>query len=245
MSDHNESPPASARDGSTRVRALLFEHERPSREIDPASIAASCPVPDHRLLWVDIVASDATAALAGLGADPRRLDPAGGTPLGIAFSQGWKYLHVHALNWHDGRTAADEPVAVGVGPNIVVTVHRAPVDFIDDVLENEADHLRIGRLEAISFATGLLDRMLTDYLDARDAFETAVDRLEIFILRRPRPGHLSELQGLRHLASKLRRRLAAQRNATCSTRSAGPISIPASRRRRRATAVRSARGTRR
>ncbi|HZX81558.1 MAG TPA: CorA family divalent cation transporter, partial [Lysobacter sp.] len=46
----------------------------------------------------------------------------------------------------------------------------------------------------------------------RDAFETAVDRLEILILRRPRPGHLSELQALRHLASKLRRHLASQRD---------------------------------
>lgn len=212
MSQRIEALSAATGDGGPRVRAMLFERDQPSREIEPGAISACCPVPDHQLLWVDVVADDGAEALGDLGADPHRLDPRGGTPLGIAIAEGWKYLHVHALNWHDGRRATHEPVAVGIGPNIVVTVHRQPVDFIGDVLDNEADHLRVGRLEAISFATGLLDRMLTDYLDARDAFESALDRLEIVVLRRPRPGHLAELQGLRHLASKLRRHLASQRD---------------------------------
>jgi Mg2+ and Co2+ transporter CorA len=152
------------------------------------------------------------AALLPLGADLERLDPHGGTELGRVFQGDWPYLHVHALNWHGGGRPTDSAVAIGIGPNVVVTVHRKPVDFVAAVLDNEADHLRVGRLEATSFAMGLLDRMLTDYLDARDAFETQLDRLELLILRRPKPGYRGELQGLRHLASKLRRHLAAQRD---------------------------------
>jgi len=119
---------------------------------------------------------------------------------------------VPAPHWPRRGQPSQVPVAIGIGPNVVVTVHRAPVDFLGAVLDNEADHLRIGGLEATSFAMGLLDRLLTDFLDARDAFETLLDRLELLILRRPRPNHLRELQSLRHMASKLRRYLAAQRD---------------------------------
>ena len=198
---------------SDSLRALLFETDQVSREVDASSLSTYCPVPDHRLLWVDATAQEGVpSALAPLGADLRRLDPDGGSELGLVIGGEWTYLHVRALNWHGGSAAADAAVAIGIGPNVVVTVHRRPVEFLARVLDNEADHLRIGGLEATSFATGLLDRMLTDFLDARDAFETSLDRLELAVLRGPRRRHLAELQALRHTASKLRRFLAAQRD---------------------------------
>ncbi|GAB1595784.1 magnesium transporter CorA family protein [Lysobacter claricitrinus] len=201
-----ETPP-------TVVRALLFERDHPSREIGPAELREHSPVPDERLLWVDVICANGLPdALAPLGADTARLDPTAASELGLVVGGDWKYLHVRALNWHDGSRPSDVPVAFGIGPNVVLTVHREPVDFISAVLGNEADHLRVGRMEATSFATTLMDRMLTDYLDARDAFETRLDRLELLILRRPDPAHLGELQALRHLASRLRRHLASQRD---------------------------------
>jgi Mg2+ and Co2+ transporter CorA len=170
-------------------------------------------VPDNRLLWVNaIVESGSPDVLRPLGANLERLDPDAGSPLGLVIEGDWTYIHVHALNWQGGGRPTETAVAMGIGPNVVVTVHRKPVDFVAAVLDNEADHLRVGRLEATSFAMGLLDRMLTDYLDARDAFETQLDRLELLILRRPKPGYLAELQRLRHTASRLRRHLAAQRD---------------------------------
>ncbi|AXK72022.1 hypothetical protein DWG18_06830 [Lysobacter sp. TY2-98] len=205
----NPATPAS----TSTVRALLFESDQRSREVAHSELQAYAPVPDDRLLWVDVVRSNGLPeTMARLGADPERLEPGSAGELGMAVQGEWKYLHVRALNWHSGNRPNEVPVVFGVGPNIVLTVHREPVDFISGVLDNEADHLRVGRLEAISFATTLMDRMLTDYLDARDAFETRLDRLELLILRRPRPEHLSELQALRHLASRLRRHLASQRD---------------------------------
>jgi Mg2+ and Co2+ transporter CorA len=210
----NDDERAPARRNEPRpLRALLFENDQGSREVDATSLDGYAKVPDHRLLWVDaIVESGVPDVLRPLGADTDRLDPDGGSDLGLVIQGDWTYLHVHALNWHDGGRPTDTAVAIGIGPNVVVTVHRKPVDFVAAVLDNEADHLRVGRLEATSFAMGLLDRMLTDYLDARDAFETQLDRLELLILRRPKPQYLADLQRLRHLASKLRRHLAAQRD---------------------------------
>lgn len=194
-------------------RALLFEADRGSREVEAAQLERYAPVADAGLLWVNAVVPSGTPdAVRALGADPARLDPDAGSELGLVIEGEWKYLHVRALNWHDGQRATDVPIAVGVGPNIVVTVHRQPVDFVAGVLDNEADHLRVGRLEATSFATALIDRMLTDYLDARDEFESRLDRLELLILRRARAEYLAELQRLRHLASRLRRHLASQRD---------------------------------
>jgi Mg2+ and Co2+ transporter CorA len=210
---HDESGATSRSSAPPPLRALLFENDQGSREVDATSLDAYAAVADHRLLWVNAIAETGVpAALLPLGADLERLDPDGGTELGLVIQGDWTYLHVHALNWHGGGRPTDSAVAIGIGPNVVVTVHRKPVDFVAAVLDNEADHLRVGRLEATSFAMGLLDRMLTDYLDARDAFETQLDRLELLILRRPKPGYLGELQRLRHLASKLRRHLAAQRD---------------------------------
>lgn len=199
--------------GRPAYRALLFDSDQSSREVDAASLDAYAEVADSRLLWIDaIVPEGLPRGIDALGADCARLDPTLGGDLGLVIVGDWKYLHVRALNWRDGQKPAEIPIAVGIGPNVAITVHRGEVDFINGVLDNEADHLRVGRMEATSFATALLDRMLTDYLDARDAFETSLDRLELLILRRPKPAYLAELQSLRHLASKLRRYLASQRD---------------------------------
>lgn len=196
------------------TRALLFESDQVSREVDAAALHEHDDVADHRLLWVDAIVPDgAPEALRVLGADPVRLMPDAVDAAGLLVVAGdWKYLYVRALNWREGRRPGDIPIAIGIGPNVVVTVHRERADFLADVLDNEADHLRVGRLESTSFASALLDRMLTDYLDARDEFETSLDRLELLILRKPRREHLAQLQRLRHLASRLRRYLASQRD---------------------------------
>ena len=195
------------------LRALLFETDHATREIDAASLSDYVDVANHRLLWINATVPEGVPEHARtLGADPARLDPDAGGTLGLVVSGDWKYLYVRALNWQDAQKPHDIPIAIGIGPNVVITVHREPVDFITAVLDNEADHLRVGRLGATSFATALLDRMLTDYLDARDEFESSLDRLELLILRRPRQQHLAELQALRHLASRLRRYLASQRD---------------------------------
>lgn len=208
QADTVDAPPA----GCT-VRALHFDGDRCSRAIDVDAVQQHGALPDHQLLWVDLALCDGPPDnLLNLGLDPALLDPSAGGELGLIVAKGWKYLYMRALNWRGAGRSGDMPMAVAVGANVVVTAHRGPVDFIDSVFDNEADNLRVGGLEAMSFAASLIDRMLTDYLDARDAFETSLDRLELLILRKPRPAYLGELQALRHAASRLRRQLASQRD---------------------------------
>jgi Mg2+ and Co2+ transporter CorA len=106
----------------------------------------------------------------------------------------------------------DVPLTVGVARNVVVTLHPEPVEFITSIHADEGRYLRAGQLDAMSFAVALMDRLLTAYLDVRDGFETALDRLELLVLRCPSHRHLRDMQKLRRSASRLRRVLAAQRD---------------------------------
>jgi Mg2+ and Co2+ transporter CorA len=100
-----------------------------------------------------------------------------------------------------------------VGPNVVVTIHRDQLAFLDDIAALEDPDSRIGKLGADSFAAGLLDRMLTSYFDAVDAFEDRLDHLEVEILKpRVRNEHLPELRRLRADVSRLRRLLSSHRD---------------------------------
>ena len=207
--DHDDTP-----DDNPRDAALLFNAELDGHRIDPASLNGD-PLGDDQLLWVD-VQGDAPlpAILERAGIDPHLLRVAPPDSDGVATSDGWTYLHAAALCAGTNRRTRSEPLVVAVGEscNIVVTYHPRAVAFLAALVENEAEHLRVGFLHPGSFAASLLDRMLTDYLDARDAFESAVDRIELQVLRRPKPAHLSELQQLRRHASRLRRHLAGQRD---------------------------------
>ncbi len=209
VTDPNDKP-----DDTPRVAAVLFDAELDGHRIDPGSLNGD-PLREDQLLWVDLQGgATPPAVLEREGVDPGLLREAPHGSEGIVSDGGWTYLYAAALGAPIGRRTTAEPLVVAIceGCNVVVTAHRGNVAFLDLLVENEAEHLRVGTLHAGSFAASVLDRMLTDYLDARDLFESAVDRIELQVLRRAKPGHLSELQQLRRHASRLRRHLAAQRD---------------------------------
>lgn len=205
--------PGAGAPGMGRVRAVLFDDDSRSTEIDPAGVAGQLPLTDAQLLWLDVQGCDLPAAVAHrLGARADLLAPASVQAAGVLVVDGWTYLYVQALDRCEGEPSRAAPITLAVGPNVVVTLHRDGAGFLAAVLDNEADTLRIGRLDAMTFAASLLDRMLTDYLDERDDFETLLDALELEILRKPDPGVLADLQDLRRLASRLRQLLTDQRD---------------------------------
>ena len=200
-------------DPAPTVRWLLFEGETAGREVSAEDLDRLLPVGDRQLLWVDVTDGALTPELgARLGVDPCALAASDGQLPDIRWAAPWTYIRLTALNWQERRNPHRVPLALAIGPNIVVTQHEAPADFIRAVLDDESDVLRIGRLESMIFAASLLDRMLTDYLDARDEFESALDRVELQILRKPHTGLLRELQLLRQRGSRFRQALADHRD---------------------------------
>lgn len=199
--------------GEEAVRALLFEDGRRSRALAPDALDTLAALPDSQLLWVDVTGDGLPAGLAEtLGIDGAALVDQARAGNDIRREDGWTFLHMRALDDATVEKLGDVPLTVAIGRNVVLTLHPGPVDFLATILDDEAGSLRVGALDAMSFAVALMDRLLTAFLDVRDEFETALDRLELLVLHRPSPRLLREMQRLRRSASRLRRVLATQRD---------------------------------
>ncbi|MBW3550578.1 MAG: hypothetical protein KY442_07065 [Proteobacteria bacterium] len=200
---------------AVQLRAVLFDADFNGHEIDRTEVDCR-ELANDQLLWIDLQMGsddDLPDAIARCGIDARQLRPTRADDIGVAKGgDDWTVLYARALNSARDRRFCDEPLNIAIATNLVITAHCRPIDFLGKALDNEAARLRIGGLQASSFAASLLDRMLTDYLDARDEFESDVDRIESLVLQRPRTQHLSELQQLRSHASRLRKYLAMQRD---------------------------------
>lgn len=95
--------------------------------------------------------------------------------------------------------------------NIVVSMHDAPLPFLDELRAREDEGSMVGILCAESFVASLLDWQLSTYFHAIADFELAVERLEVRILEERGGASLPELRRLRRWASRLRRMLAPHR----------------------------------
>ena len=103
------------------------------------------------------------------------------------------------------------PLSIVAGTNCVLSVHAAPIGFIDQLHDRERGETALGMLSSESFVEALLDWHLSTYFDAVSDFEASVERLETRILGEGLHDCLQELQRLRRVASRLRRMLAAHR----------------------------------
>lgn len=197
-------------DNHPHFRALFFQGdlECHAMEVRDALVKA---VRSDELLWIDAQGQSGMLARE-LGLDLDLLDASSVGDTGMATRGAWTYLHVRALNRSEGGAPHAVPMVVVVGDNRLITLREGAIPFLDRVWEHEASRLRVGRMFAMSFAAGLLDRMLTDYMDARDDFETRLDKIEHDILVRARTDQLRHLQHLRQTGSRLRQLLASQRD---------------------------------
>jgi magnesium transporter len=216
--DHEHASPhhaPSPAPGETRV--LLFDADGEDRPVAPEDVDLARLSP-RELAWIDVTATEVAQvedALRPFDLDTlpfeALLDPAR-NPL---FHQvDWWGARAMAPLWNgDRETSTGSPWLLLVGPNVVVTVHRERIDFLEDVSTHNDPGSRLGALGADSFAAALLDRMLTAFFDAVDAFEERVDRLEVEILQpRVRTTQLPQLRKLRRSVAKLRRLLSTHRD---------------------------------
>jgi len=203
------------------VRAILFDAEGMDHPVAEADVSLAT-LNGHQLLWVDIEDTDAHDAeavvdrLVGrleLGAEATELlrDLDGGAQL-RNFGD-WFFAQAVAVEHQGQLRFGGRGLAIVCGRNFVVSLHRGPIAFLDELRDRERADSRIGALSAESFTASLLGWLVDSYLQAVTDFEAAVDRLEVSVLAsKVHRECLPELAQLRRGASRLRRMLAPHRH---------------------------------
>jgi magnesium transporter len=198
------------------ARGRLFDADAPDRDLDLDE--ALTVRPDKRqLLWLDVTGRAETPAIDRI-ADRLEIDDAGrqqllkapGTPRLVVHGA---YLHIHvaadpaarldtAANWLD----------IVMTPQIVVTLHRERLGFIEDIDERLERDARAGLLDGAQFVAILLEAMIITYHKAIDRIEAEADEIDANALRRRgRDDLLARLITLRRRVSALRELLTAHR----------------------------------
>lgn len=203
------------------VRILLFDAEGDDQVLDASSIDPDA-LAEQQLLWVDVEGENTDAAMAVVRRLMERLRLGPAAPALLQTLDGRPHLHnvdawflvgVTAVEHEGALRFTGRMLVIVCGRNFVLTLHPAPLAFLEQLRHREHGETRLGTLSAESFTASLLDWQIESYLHAVSDFEAAVDRLEVGILSRS--GHreaLPELARLRRGASRLRRLLAPHRH---------------------------------
>jgi Mg2+ and Co2+ transporter CorA len=109
---------------------------------------------------------------------------------------------------------ADEHVVLdlAVGKNVILTAHREPAEFLNLINKRITADTTLGEIDAVDFATVLLEGLVTSYLEVTDAILAEVDRLDRQALKAGgKRDLLTDLVDLRHRIASTRRVLVAHR----------------------------------
>ena len=114
-----------------------------------------------------------------------------------------------------GRFVA-HPLTLVTGPNYVVSVHEAGIDFVDELRDREKGDSTIGALSSESFTASLLDWLLNAYFQALESIVREIDKVEVSILGKQitpiMPHVLEVLVKARRQIADLRRMLNSHRD---------------------------------
>ncbi len=206
-------------EGSVRVRQFDADRHDQSLALDEALAAKPT---ERQLLWIDI-SEELDAEQAKELADAFELDSTtihamrnpGDVPhLGVHGS----YLHVRvAVEPNDRKPDATPWLDIVGGGNVVITNHRVPIQFLDDMDDRIQADTTFGLLDASTFVSSLLGAAVTTYFAAVDAIEDDVDVLDAKSLRDDgRHELLDDLVLVRRRIARLRRVLTDHRQLFAS-----------------------------
>lgn len=203
-----------------RLRLKLFDADGGDCEIAEDEIDVGA-LTDRQLLWVDLEDNRGDDTKEILERLLRKLHLEDGREALMALDgkptlqnyADWFLVHVIAVESRHKLQFEGRGLAIACGENLVLTVHRGPLAFLDELHEREHGESRIGSLRAERFAASLLDWHIDSYLHAVSGLEEEVDKLEVSMLsRRVHQDFLPELARLRRGASRLRRLLSPHRH---------------------------------
>ncbi len=195
---------------------MLFDAAAGNREVERLDQVLALSPTQEQLLWIDLQDPDETvlqtvarqfslpeAAIAGYL----------GTATNPALENCGPCFWLRVVAVADGPSDEYSGTALTIiaGTNMVLTLHRTPVAFLENFKEGKSCRGGMGALGSGSFVAALLDWHLGTYFEAVSRFESAVERLEVDILSSNPRDCVPELRTLRKGASRLRRMLAPHR----------------------------------
>jgi Mg2+ and Co2+ transporter CorA len=174
------------------------------------------PTSDAELLWIDAALDpgrpDDLASLAevmGIGPALARL-PGDARPW-IRFRENVLVILVRAVVQRGDETGS-VPLLLVAAPNMVASVHRERLGYLEEPIEVYAADPRFGRLDAGTFTGFLLDGIIDGYLAAVEEVEHAIDELDRRALDdRDVDPVLDDLLAVRARIATLRRTIAPHR----------------------------------
>jgi magnesium transporter len=204
-----------------RVRVRQFDADRHDQALELEDALGSKPT-ERQLLWIDLAedvdrerAERLAAAFELDRSTMRALQSPGDTPhLQVHGS----YLHIRVAVEPDDRDVDATPwLDIVGGGNVVITSHRKPIKFLDDMDDRIQADTTFGLLDASTFMASLLGAAVTSYFAAVDSIEDDVDLLDAKSLRDVGNRRLlDELVVVRRRISRLRRVLTDHRQLFAS-----------------------------
>lgn len=220
MSDAPEAR-RGTRPADDRYRIRRFDADRKDEVLTFEEAVSTRPT-ERQLLWIDltgaITAEDTQRLGEGLSIEARtrrELEAQADAPhLGIH----GEYVHVRVAAEPDkGGEGHVQWLDIVAAQNVVMTSHRSPVGFLDNIDERIKSDTTFGRLTSATFMASLLDAAITSYHRAVDGIEEDVDRLDArSLLEGDRRDLLPDLVALRRRIARLRRLLAGHRELFAS-----------------------------
>lgn len=203
-------------DASQGVRARLFDADRTDRALGFED-ALKTKVSGRQLLWVDLAGEtdpDKSRALAehfDLDVTTERALEEGGDRPEIQLHG--QHFHLRVAAQPDPNNLGDVPwLDIVAAPNVVISSHARPLDFVAAMNKRIAADATIGKLDSAEFVAALLEAVITSYHAAIDRLEDELDDLDSKALQGRQPKDLfGRLVDVRRRIGRLRRLLAAHR----------------------------------
>lgn len=202
------------------IRALLYSADAPDAELDIAAISVGS-LSARQLLWIDMVSPTAeelvqVSGVLGCASDVLRADADPKGRPGLANYGHCFRLTAKSPSQNDGGRYVAQPLTLVAGPNYVVSVHEAAIDFVDELRNREKGDSTIGTLSSESFTASLLDWLLNAYFQSMESIVREIDKIEVSILGKritPIMPHVLEvLVKARRQIADLRRMLNSHRD---------------------------------
>jgi magnesium transporter len=174
VSDHNATP--------EHFRIRRFDADRIDEGMTFDEAVSSKPS-RRQLLWIDISgdlsSSEADTLTRRFDLGPRTrgaLLTAGDYPY-LALSRGYFHVRVAAEPEH-AQPPKTKWLDIIAGRNVVISQHRAPIGYLDDLNDRIESDSTLGILDSATFVATMLDSTVTSYFNAADAIEDVVDQFD-------------------------------------------------------------------